>query len=406
MSGLVYGSLFSGYEGLTMGAQAVLPGRTAWVSDIDKGSCKLLAHRFPDVPNLGDISAVDWSQVEPVDVLTGGFPCQDVSAAGKRAGIRPGTRSGLWAMFAYAISQLRPRLVVIENVRGLLSAKAHSDVEPCAWCVGDDPDGALRALGAVLGDLAGLGYDASWYGLRAADVGACHGRFRVFVVAYAAGDAGLRSITRPGVGHLPLSDGCGAGPDRLLPTPTSSDTNGSGAHGDGGLDLRTTVALLPTPDTGESLTGHGRRGVSGKRGHQSAANLDALATSGALLQTPSVADALGGHQTRGGARSDEPLLNGQAQAMHGNQWGDYAPAIARWEALTRPAPAPTMTSTKGNPQLAPTFVEWMMGLPAGWITDVPGLTRNEMLKLCGNGVVPQQAEAALRVLLAASEVAA
>jgi len=81
-------------------------------------------------------------------------------------------------------------------------------------------------------------------------------------------------------------------------------------------------------------------------------------------------------------------------------WGDYADAIARWEhTLQRPAPTPTMTSTKGNPQLAPAFVEWMMGLPAGWVTDVPGITRNEALKALGNGVVPQQAEAALRFLL-------
>jgi site-specific DNA-cytosine methylase len=73
------GSLFSGYGGLEQGVQAVLGGSTAWVSDIDKGACKILAHRYPDAPNLGDISKVDWSQVEPVDVLTGGFPCQDVS---------------------------------------------------------------------------------------------------------------------------------------------------------------------------------------------------------------------------------------------------------------------------------------------------------------------------------------
>lgn len=91
-----------------------------------------------------------------------------------------------------------------------------------------------------------------------------------------------------------------------------------------------------------------------------------------------------------------------------DQWGDYAPAIHRWEQiLGRPAPAPTMTSAKGNPQLSPRFVEWMMGLPEGWVDDVPDLTRNEKLKALGNGVVSQQAvEAVLRLLALGSEVAA
>jgi DNA (cytosine-5)-methyltransferase 1 len=105
----------------------------------------------------------------------------------------------------------------------------------------------------------------------------------------------------------------------------------------------------------------------------------------------------GGRKSHSGERSDELLLNGIAAQ---NQWGDYGAAIARWEhTLGRPAPAPTQTSSKGNPQLAPAFVEWMMGLPAGWVTDTPGITRNEALKALGNGVVPLQAEAALRLLL-------
>jgi DNA (cytosine-5)-methyltransferase 1 len=125
-----------------------------------------------------------------------------------------------------------------------------------------------------------------------------------------------------------------------------------------------------------------------------------------LLPTPSVADVEGGRKARSGDRSDELLLNGIAAEQ---KWGDYAAAIARWEhVIGRPAPAPTMTSSKGNPQLSPAFTEWMMGLPVGWITDVPGVTRNEALKLCGNGVVPQQAAAAIRFLLPliSTEVAA
>jgi hypothetical protein len=112
--------------------------------------------------------------------------CQDVSSAGRRAGLQPGNRSGIWSHCAYAIGVLRPQLVIIENVKGLLSARAHSDVEPCPWCMGNTTDKCLRALGAVLGDLASLGYDAEWETLPASDAGCCHGRERVFIVAWPA----------------------------------------------------------------------------------------------------------------------------------------------------------------------------------------------------------------------------
>lgn len=123
------GSLFSGYGGLDLAVEAVTGARPAWCCEFDAAPSRILAHHWPDVPNLGDITTVDWGTVEPVDILTGGFPCQDLSHAGKRAGLRPGTRSGLWEHMAYAIDQLRPRLVVAENVRGLLSATAASDVD-------------------------------------------------------------------------------------------------------------------------------------------------------------------------------------------------------------------------------------------------------------------------------------
>lgn len=80
-------------------------------------------------------------------------------------------------------------------------------------------------------------------------------------------------------------------------------------------------------------------------------------------------------------------------------WGKYAPAIHRWESLTRPAPAPTEPNRNGRPRLAAAFPEWMMGLPAGWVTDVPDLSRAEQLKAIGNGVCPPQAVAAIRELL-------
>lgn len=127
------GSLFSGYGGLDLAAISALDADIVWHSDNDTAAAKVLAHHWPGVPNLGDITIIDWHAVEPVDMLIGGFPCQDVSTAGRGLGIRPSTRSGLWSHMAYAIGQLRPEVVIIENVRGLLSAPASCDMEPCPW---------------------------------------------------------------------------------------------------------------------------------------------------------------------------------------------------------------------------------------------------------------------------------
>lgn len=389
-------SLFSGYGGLDMAIESVLDVRTAYVADIDPGARKVLAHRFPDAPNLGDVTAVDWPRLGPIDVIAGGSPCQDLSHAGRRAGMTEGTRSNLWVAMREAIAALRPSLVVWENVRGAYSAGADSALEFCAGCMGEgrlDAGPVLRALGRVLGDLSDLGYDAVWHGLRAADVGAPHGRFRVFVLAYPEGDDTRWWPTGPGEaeGGRARGDAAGRG---LLPTPTTRDHKGANQRGD---DTCLTGALLPTPRaTDGTKGGPNQRGSSGDLMLPSAVMR--------LLPTPSVADVMGGRKARSGERNDEPLLNGIA---HANLWGDYAAAIARWEAiLGRPAPEPTQTSAKGNPQLSPRFVEWMMGVPDGWITDVPGITRNEALKACGNGVVPQQAEAAIRTALAYGRQAA
>ncbi len=94
--GPVIGSLCTGMAGLDLGVAAVLGGRIAWCADTDPHAGQVLAARLPGVPNLGDLRAVDFTRVEPVDVLIAGFPCQDISAAGRRAGIEKGTRSGLW----------------------------------------------------------------------------------------------------------------------------------------------------------------------------------------------------------------------------------------------------------------------------------------------------------------------
>ena len=179
------GSLFSGYGGLDLAVKKVTGAEVAWHCEWEDAPSKILEKHFPSVPNYKDVTKVDFTKVEPVDILTGGFPCQDLSLAGKRAGLKEGTRSGLWSEFARAIEEIRPRLVVIENVRGLLSAKADNGMEyqdeVVEYLRGRPP---LTAIAAVLGDLADIGYDAKWTGIRAADAGAPHNRFRVFIIAY------------------------------------------------------------------------------------------------------------------------------------------------------------------------------------------------------------------------------
>ena len=185
--------MFSGYGGLDLAVAEVLNAEVAWHCEWDDAPSKILEKHFPGVPNYRDVSKVDFSQVEQVDILTGGFPCQDLSLAGKRAGLKDGTRSGLWSEFARAIEQIRPKLVVIENVRGLLSASANNGMEyseeDLATLNGRAP---IRAMGAVVGDLADLGYDCKWTGVRASDAGAPHNRFRIFIVAYPSDPDGNR----------------------------------------------------------------------------------------------------------------------------------------------------------------------------------------------------------------------
>jgi len=162
---ITVGSLFSGVGGIDEGLRRTGRFCTIWFSEIEPYCCEVLKQRFPGVPNVGDITKVDWDGIERPDMLVGGFPCQDISVAGKGEGIREGTRSGLWFEFARAIRHLRPKLVLVENVPMLLN----------------------RGMGIVLGTLAEAGYDAEWFVLSASEVGACHKRERVFIIAYSDG---------------------------------------------------------------------------------------------------------------------------------------------------------------------------------------------------------------------------
>jgi DNA (cytosine-5)-methyltransferase 1 len=178
------GSLFSGYGGLDLAVSKVFDAEVVWHCEWEDAPSKVLDAHWPGVPNYRDVSKVDFTQVEPVDILTGGFPCQDLSVAGKRKGLVDGTRSNLWFEFHRAIVELRPKFVIIENVRGLLSGKANSELELATSGLDySEREPVIRAMGAVAGSLADVRYDCKWITLRASDAGAAHRRERVFVLA-------------------------------------------------------------------------------------------------------------------------------------------------------------------------------------------------------------------------------
>lgn len=302
------GSLCTGYGGLDMAALTVFGGQLAWCADNDQHVAVILAVRYPGVPNLGDLRAIDWCEVAPVDIICAGFPCQDISYSGRGAGIEKGARSGIWKHIVRGIRVLRPKLVVVENVAAI----------------------RRRGLDRVLGDLAENGYYAVWTSLRAGDIGAAHRRERVFILAY---EPEARNI-------LAAANARG---QRRSRRPTGREAPGQRAPG-GSLGL------------------------------------------GAVAGTDAADD-----------RRKADL--GRAPSVGEIAWGRYGAAIRRWEAVTgRPAPNPTESGMRGQPRLSPLLSEWLMGLPRGFVTDL-GLPYSAQHRALGNGVVPQQATAALRLLI-------
>jgi DNA (cytosine-5)-methyltransferase 1 len=155
-----HGSLFSGIGGIDLGFEWAGID-TLWQVEIDPYCRNLLEMRFPNAARYEDVNKVGSHNLQPVDIISGGFPCQDISYAGKGAGI-DGSRSGLWSQLHRVIGELRPRFALIENVPALLK----------------------RGLDRVLSDLADIGYDAEWQIVGADDVGAPHKRKRIWIVAY------------------------------------------------------------------------------------------------------------------------------------------------------------------------------------------------------------------------------
>lgn len=279
--------MFAGYSGLEMGVMQVLDAAPAWFAEIDEAPARILHHHYPQVPNLGDVTRVDWGSVEPIDILTAGYPCQPFSQAGHRKGTHD--ERHLWPYVLSAIKHLRPRFAFFENVRGHLTL----------------------GLTQVLEDLASIGWNAQWACVRASDVGSPHHRERLFILA-----------TNPdGFGQ----QACGF---TRRPAPQITWDN----------DLLDTLAGL-----------------------NNATNI--------------------GYEMK--------LC-----------WGDTAPAILTWAILTGHNPPPIVGDRADyRAETTTEFIEFMMGLPPGWVTGVPGLTRNQQLKALGNGVVPQAAATALQDLL-------
>ena len=234
------GSLFSGIGGLDLGLECALRDggfnvSTVWQCEADAWCRSILARHWPRAVQYDDVRAVG-PDAPRVDVLCGGFPCQDVSYAGKGAGLA-GERSGLWFEFARLVRDLRPRIVVVENVAAL----------------------ATRGLDAVLGSLSEAGYDALWFDLRAADVGAPHRRERLFIVGWQrelehadGGGCGACGVARMGG---TMGDGRVTADDAAASTDASPDelADAQGVRRDPrGLSIRETAQDTVSPLASEN----------------------------------------------------------------------------------------------------------------------------------------------------------
>jgi len=291
------GSLCSGYGGLDMAVEAFYGAETAFMCDIDKYASIVIKERW-GVPNLGDMKQVDYSNVEPVDILTAGYPCQPFSTAGQRKG--SADERHLWPYIKEIISHLRPSRVILENVRGHLTL----------------------GFKEVLQDLTEIGYDARWAIVRASDVGAPHRRERLFCVAEPTDSNSIRFNFR-----------------ELGKTRHQGQSQSESAQ--------CCKAITNTNDS---------RGFGDSQG--SSRRLDS--------------------RTSTNSNCDEQSRDRQAQRL-GSRFN------TRDQMRLQGAPNPLELN-----KLNPKFVEYMMGLPVGWVTDLE-ISRSQQLKLLGNGVVPQQA---------------
>ena len=204
---LTVGSLFSGIGGLDLGLERA--GMSViWQSEIDPYASKVLKKHWPEVINYGDIKKIKWAEVVRPDILCGGYPCQPFSTAGKRRGTDDPRH--LWPWVRQAISELRPNYVILENVRGHITL----------------------GLSTVLGEMAGLGYDAEWNIISASSVGAPHRRDRVIIVAYPEKQYGYGQFNNVGNSEQPeaVPEFGNGSRSSIIPNNDSADTLGKLAN--------------------------------------------------------------------------------------------------------------------------------------------------------------------------------
>ncbi|KQI67027.1 DNA (cytosine-5-)-methyltransferase [Loktanella sp. 3ANDIMAR09] len=185
--------LFSGIGGFSLGLERTGGFETVAFCEIEDFPRRVLAKHWPEVPQYDDVRTLTGARLAAdgiaVDVITGGFPCQDLSTAGRQAGMGEGTRSGLWSEIVRLIGELQPRYVIVENVANLLSGPSE---KRGGW------------FGRVLGDLAESGYDAEWRSIPASNLGAWHKRERIWVIAYPNAAQDRRQVSgRGNIGRLP-----------------------------------------------------------------------------------------------------------------------------------------------------------------------------------------------------------
>jgi len=362
------GSLFSGIGGLDLAAERAFNGRVVWHCEIERHPQRVLRRRWPDAVLHEDVRTLTAATAEPIDVLTGGFPCQDLSVAGKRAGL-DGNRSGLYHEMLRIVGEFGPQYVVFENVPPLLKYRHRVD-----------------------NDLRGLGYGAIWQTMAAEDVGAPHRRLRVWVLAV-RGLAQWELLPRPSAqGDLfaPWVDADAA--DGLWPTATTHDHATMYAQGDEPLGH---AARWPTP----------------------------AAADGAGSRRPPAGTSPTGRRPDG-SKATVGLQTAASWPTPTRQDGCNNGGPSQRERNTPPLNACVGDGSASAGVLNPAWVELLMGYPVGWTDpddDAAGAhawpsgrgeqqhdhepprlvppksvrNRGARLKALGNAVVPQCAEAAL-----------